>query len=99
MRARRYEERVKKVGVAIERGVASPKGNFDRVATGRERVRGNDDVAVRDREGLIGSDIRMGVAEAPRDFDLVEIPFPERGGPELIREGGLDDKRSEGVIG
>jgi ribonuclease Z len=24
---------------------------------------------------------------APRDFDLVEIPFPERGGPELIQEG------------
>jgi ribonuclease Z len=25
--------------------------------------------------------------EAPRDFDLVEIPFPERGDPELIRDG------------
>jgi ribonuclease Z len=24
---------------------------------------------------------------APRDFDLVEIPFPERGDPELIQEG------------
>ena len=24
---------------------------------------------------------------APRDFDLIEIPFPERGGPELVREG------------
>jgi ribonuclease Z len=24
---------------------------------------------------------------APRDFDLVEIPFPERGEPELIQEG------------
>jgi ribonuclease Z len=24
---------------------------------------------------------------APRDFDLVEIPFPERGGPELIQDG------------
>jgi hypothetical protein len=21
----------------------------------------------------------------PRDFDTIEIPFPERGGPELIR--------------
>jgi ribonuclease Z len=38
-------------------------------------------------------------SEAPRDFDLIEIPFPERGGPELIREGALDDKRSEDVIG
>ena len=24
---------------------------------------------------------------APRDFDLVEIPFPERGDPELVKEG------------
>jgi ribonuclease Z len=24
---------------------------------------------------------------APRDFDLVEIPFPERGGPELVADG------------
>ena len=24
---------------------------------------------------------------APRDFDLVEIPFPERGEPELVHEG------------
>jgi ribonuclease Z len=24
---------------------------------------------------------------APRDFDLVEIPFPERGEPRLIQDG------------
>lgn len=24
---------------------------------------------------------------APRDFDLIEIPFPERGAPELVQEG------------
>jgi ribonuclease Z len=24
---------------------------------------------------------------APRDFDMVEIPFPERGGPELVPDG------------
>ncbi len=24
---------------------------------------------------------------APRDFDLIEIPFPERGEPELIANG------------
>jgi ribonuclease Z len=27
--------------------------------------------------------------EAPRDFDAVEIPLPERGGPELVGEGAL----------
>jgi ribonuclease Z len=27
---------------------------------------------------------------APRDFDLVEIPFPERGDPELIRNGARE---------
>ncbi len=27
---------------------------------------------------------------APRDFDLVEIPFPERGDPELIQEGAKE---------
>jgi ribonuclease Z len=26
-------------------------------------------------------------AYAPRDFDVVEIPFPERGGPRLIEDG------------
>ena len=27
---------------------------------------------------------------APRDFDLVEIPFPERGGPELVENGARE---------
>jgi ribonuclease Z len=27
---------------------------------------------------------------APRDFDLVEIPFPERGGPELVPNGARE---------
>jgi ribonuclease Z len=27
------------------------------------------------------------IAEAPRDFDLVEIPFPERGDPRLVENG------------
>lgn len=35
----------------------------------------------------------LGAAIAPRDFDLVEIPFPERGEPRLI-EGGA--RRSHG---
>jgi ribonuclease Z len=26
-------------------------------------------------------------AEAPRDFDLVEVPFPERGEPALVENG------------
>ncbi|MGH2993393.1 MAG: ribonuclease Z [Solirubrobacterales bacterium] len=29
-------------------------------------------------------------AIAPRDFDLVEVPFPERGEPELVHRGALD---------
>ncbi len=27
-------------------------------------------------------------AEVPRDLDLVEVPFPERGGPRMVRGGG-----------
>ena len=27
---------------------------------------------------------------APRDFDLVEVPFPERGEPELVHKGALE---------
>jgi ribonuclease Z len=27
---------------------------------------------------------------APRDFDLVEVPFPERGGPRLVQRGALE---------
>ncbi|MGI8632316.1 MAG: ribonuclease Z [Solirubrobacterales bacterium] len=30
-------------------------------------------------------------AVAPRDFDLIEVPLPERGGPELVRKGALPD--------
>jgi ribonuclease Z len=32
-------------------------------------------------------------AIAPRDFDLVEIPFPERGDPELVEGGARHDSR------
>ena len=31
--------------------------------------------------------------EAPRDFDLVEIPFPERGAPRLVEKGGARARR------
>jgi ribonuclease Z len=30
---------------------------------------------------------------APRDFDLVEIPFPERGGPKLIQNGARERRQ------
>jgi ribonuclease Z len=39
-------------------------------------------------------------AVAPRDFDLVEVPFPERGKPELVHKGALErgpDRRAEPV--
>ncbi|HUB98909.1 MAG TPA: ribonuclease Z [Solirubrobacterales bacterium] len=28
---------------------------------------------------------------APRDFDVIEIPFPERGGPQLVPNGAVND--------
>jgi ribonuclease Z len=33
---------------------------------------------------------------APRDFDLVEIPFPERGGPKVIPKGARERDPAEG---
>jgi len=36
----------------------------------------------------------------PRDFDMIEIPFPERGEPELIRwddRQSADDEEAEAV--
>lgn len=35
---------------------------------------------------------------APRDFDLVEIPFPERGEPELVPNGARSKDESGGVL-
>jgi ribonuclease Z len=32
----------------------------------------------------------------PRDFDVVDIPFPERGAPELVRAGARSDKAAIG---
>ena len=32
---------------------------------------------------------------APRDFDVVEIPFPERGGPELVANGAREQGDAE----
>ena len=32
---------------------------------------------------------------APRDFDLIDIPFPERGGPELVANGARERREVE----
>jgi ribonuclease Z len=29
----------------------------------------------------------------PRDFDVIEVPFPERGAPELLKGGALPERR------
>jgi hypothetical protein len=34
----------------------------------------------------------------PRDFDTIEIPFPERGGPELIRWSERQDQEEHAVV-
>jgi ribonuclease Z len=39
------------------------------------------------REVLAEAREEFPATEAPRDFDLVEIPFPERGEPRLIENG------------
>ena len=33
-------------------------------------------------------------AVAPRDFDLIEIPFPERGEPQLVPNGARETNES-----
>jgi ribonuclease Z len=41
----------------------------------------------------------FGATEVPRDFDTIEIPFPERGAPRLVHFSALEDaqKRPEAV--
>jgi ribonuclease Z len=39
------------------------------------------------REVLAEAREEFPTAEAPRDFDLVEVPFPERGAPRLVDDG------------
>ena len=36
----------------------------------------------------------FGATEAPRDFDVVEIPFPERGSPRLIENGAREPAKA-----
>ena len=38
----------------------------------------------------------FGEAIAPRDFDIVEVPFPERGGPRLIERGARAERPPQG---
>jgi ribonuclease Z len=33
---------------------------------------------------------------APRDFDVIEVPFPERGAPRLIKNGARPERSSPG---
>jgi ribonuclease Z len=35
----------------------------------------------------------------PRDFDLVQVPFPERGPPDLVRSGARSARRDSAVVG
>ena len=35
----------------------------------------------------------------PRDFDVIEVPFPERGPPQLLRRGGRPERRGGRMIG
>jgi hypothetical protein len=34
----------------------------------------------------------------PRDFDVVDVPFPERGPPRLVKGGALGRRETESVI-
>jgi ribonuclease Z len=33
----------------------------------------------------------------PRDFDLIEVPFPERGAPRLVKSGGRPQRSESGT--
>jgi hypothetical protein len=33
----------------------------------------------------------------PRDFDLIEVPFPERGAPRLVKSGGRQQRSESGT--
>jgi ribonuclease Z len=34
---------------------------------------------------------------APRDFDLIDVPFAERGAPSLVRAGGRPERDVQGA--
>ena len=50
--------------------------------------------------GAVLDEARAEFAEAfaPRDFDLVEIPFPERGGPRLVENGARERPEAEPAL-
>jgi ribonuclease Z len=36
--------------------------------------------------------------EVPRDFDIIDVRFEERGGPQLIKGGALEERHSQGPV-
>jgi ribonuclease Z len=50
-----------------------------------------------------GGDVRREAAEVfpntvvPRDFDVIEVPYPERGPPQLVKGGALPAREAEAV--
>jgi ribonuclease Z len=34
----------------------------------------------------------------PRDFDVIDIPFPERGAPQLVKGGALESERRPDAV-
>jgi len=48
-----------------------------------------------------GGDVRREAAEifpttiVPRDFDVIEVPYPERGEPQLVKAGALPVREAE----
>ncbi|MBK5111294.1 MAG: ribonuclease Z [Thermoleophilia bacterium] len=49
------------------------------------------------KEALDEATVVFASAVAPRDFDLVELPYPERGEPELVRDGARRDDPAGGA--
>ena len=31
----------------------------------------------------------------PKDFDVIDVPFPERGSPRLVKEGAVQQREAE----
>ena len=71
-------------------GVSLPVGALD-ITFHRDDVHVRDGGRAPDRQPVVrATSISFpieGMTVVPRDFDLVTIPFPERGEPELVRSG------------
>ena len=50
-----------------------------------------------------GGDVRREASEifpntvVPRDFDVIDVPYPERGPPQLVKGGALVAREAEAV--